>query len=202
MIIVGVTGNYGMGKSAVADLFRQLGAVGINTDDIVSELLKETDVILKIKNLFGDRVMQADSINDSINKKTLAEIVFNNPNLRVALEDILHPRVFKRVEEAIDRIGRDSSAVVIVEAPLIFERGYQDRFDRIITVFAPVDTAIRRLMKKGISGDEARKRIKSQLPIETKIKKSDFSIDNSGDLGDTMAQVKEIFSLLTQQGCG
>ncbi|MCL4536663.1 MAG: dephospho-CoA kinase [Nitrospirae bacterium] len=191
MIVGGLTGNYGMGKSTVARLFKELGAIIIDTDDIVRELLKDPAVIYEIKKAFGEDIVEGDEIN----KRMLAEIVFEHPHLRISLENILHPRVFKKVDEEIAKIT-DSAAIVIVEAPVIFERGYQNRFDKIITVYTSEEIAINRLKEKGISEDDARKRLKSQFPIEMKISKSDFAIDNSKDLEDTRRQVEEIYSRL------
>lgn len=191
MIIVGLTGNYGMGKSTVASMFKELGAIVIDTDDIVRELLKDITVIYEIKKAFGDDIVEGGEVN----KRMLAEIVFEHPHLRISLENILHPRVFKKIDEEIAKITY-TSAIVIIEAPVIFERGYQNRFDKIITVYAPGDIAIQRLKEKGIPEDEARKRLKSQFPIEMKVKKSDFAIDNSKDIENTRMQVEEIYSKL------
>jgi dephospho-CoA kinase len=194
MIIIGLTGNYGMGKSTVARMFGDLGAVVIDTDDIVCELLKDPDVIYEIKKAFGDDIIQKTEDRrqkTEINKRMLAEIVFEHPHLRISLENILHPRVFKKIDEHIAKIT-DTSAIVVVEAPVIFERGYQNRFDKIITVYTSEDIAIQRLKEKGISEDDARKRLKSQFPVEMKISRSDFAIDNSRDLENTKRQVEEI----------
>lgn len=191
MIIIGLTGNYGMGKSTVAKMFRELGAIVIDADNIVHQLLSDHTVIYEIKKAFGEDVVQ----DKQINKKLLAEIVFEHPHLRISLENILHPRVFKKIDEEIAKIT-DPSAIVIIEAPVIFERGYQNRFDKIITVYTSEDIAIQRLKRKGISEENIRKRLKSQFPIEMKIKISDFTIDNSGNIEDTKRQVEEICSKL------
>jgi len=198
MIIVGLTGNYGMGKSTVAKMFKELGAFIIDADEIVRELLKDSAVIYEIKKTFGEDIIQKAEdreLKTEINKKMLAEIVFENPYLRISLENIMHPSVFKKIEEEIAKIT-NLSAVVIIEAPVIFERGYQNRFDKVITVYTSEEIAIERLKEKGISEDEAKKRLKSQFPIGTKIKKSDFAIDNSRELEDTRKQVVEIYSRL------
>lgn len=191
MIIAGLTGNYGMGKSTVAMMFKQLGAIVINTDEIVKELLNEPTVINDIKNTFGEDIADGSVIN----KKMLANVVFEHPHLRISLENILHPRVFEKIDEAIAKIT-DDSTIVIIEAPVIFERGYQNRFDKIITVYTLEEIAIKRLKEKGISEEDARKRLKSQFPIEMKISKSDFAIDNSMDLENTRRQVIEIYNRL------
>src|SRR5208337_357208 len=147
MIVVGLTGNYGMGKSTVANMFGELGAVTIDTDVIVGELLKDPEVINEIKKAIGEDIVQ----DNSINKKMLADIVFESPSLRISLEDILHPRVFNKIDEKLSELTRTcSEAVVVIEAPLLYERSYQNRFDRIITVFTSYETAMQNLLRKGV----------------------------------------------------
>ena len=189
MLVIGLTGNYGMGKSTVAKMFRELGAASIDTDHIVRELFEDPAVIYEIKKLFGDELARGGAVD----KARLADVVFRNPHLRIALEDILHPRVFRKVDEELEKLSHDSADVVVIEATVIFERGYQNRFDKIITVHAPEETAIRRLEEKGVPGHKALERLKSQFPSEMKTGKSDFTIDNGKDLEHTAKQVKEIY---------
>ena len=193
MIKVGLTGNFGMGKSSVAEIFKKLGAYVINTDKIVDDLLKEPEVIEEIKKLFGNEVIT----NGKVNKKYIANIVFENPLMRIYLENILHGRVFEKIDEAISNIPKKGEpTVIVIEAPIIFERGYQNKFDVIITVFANENITLERLQKKGITLEEAVKRLNSQFPIEMKKSKSDFIIDNSGTLEETAQQVEAIYQKL------
>ncbi len=193
MTIVGLTGNFGMGKSTVARIFRELCAATIDTDDIVRELLCQKEVIQEIKKAFGDDIVT----DDTLNKKLLTKLVFDNPYLRICLEDILHPRIFRKIEYEIHKLNAENQKkVIIIEAPIIFERGYQNRFDIIITVFTPLDLAIERLKAKGICEEDIRKRLNSQFPIEMKVSKSDYSIDNSKAFEYTKEQVIEIYQRL------
>ncbi|MCX7987869.1 MAG: dephospho-CoA kinase [Thermodesulfovibrio sp.] len=193
MIKVGLTGNFGMGKSTVAEFFKKLGAHVINTDKIVESLLEEPKIIEEIRRLFGDEVLK----DGKLNKKYIASIVFENPLMRIYLENILHPRVFEKIDAIIEKIPlRGEPTIVVVEAPIIFERGYQNRFDIIITVFTDEEIAIKRLEEKGISKEETMKRLKCQFPIEMKKSKSDYIIDNSGTLEETAQQVEAIFQKL------
>ncbi|MBF0506022.1 MAG: dephospho-CoA kinase [Nitrospirae bacterium] len=193
MIVVGLTGNYGMGKSTVSGMFRELGAVTMDTDAIVGELLKEPEVIGEIKNAMGENVIS----DNAVNRQLLADIIFESPSLRISLEDILHPRVFKKIDEKLSEVSQlDSEAVVIIEVPLLFERSYQNRFDRIITVFTSEETALQHLLKKGITEVNALIRLKSQFPIEMKISRADYRIDNSGRLDSTREQVANIYGEL------
>ncbi len=193
MLKVGLTGNFGMGKSTVAEIFGNLGAYVINTDKIVEELLKDNLIIDEIKKLFGEKILK----DGKLDKKSMADIVFDNPLMRVSLENIIHPKVFEKIDEIIKNIpDKGEPKIVVIEAPIIFERGYQNRFDIIITVYTSEEKAIERLQKKGFSKDEAIKRLKSQFPIEMKKSKSDYIIDNSGSIEETKSQVKEIFQKL------
>lgn len=196
MKIIGLTGNYGMGKSTVARMFGELGAIVIDTDTIVKKLLTDDAVIEMIREAFGDDVIIEYGQKKEVDKKKLAEIVFDNPHLRISLENILHPLVFKRIEDEIKQIKVKRipvEPIVVIEAPVIFERGYQNRFDKIITVFTDEETAIKRLVQKGIPEDDIRRRLKSQFPIKMKIERSDFVIDNSRSLDFTKSQVIDIY---------
>jgi len=193
MIKVGLTGNYGMGKSTVAEIFHKLGAYVINTDKIVEELLEKKEIIDEIKRLFGEEVL----INGKLDKKYIAKVVFDNPLMRIYLENILHPRVFEKIDDLIKNIPkRGEPLIVVVEAPIIFERGYQNKFDIIITVYTPEKIAVERLKEKGISEEEALRRLKCQFPIEMKKTKLDYTIDNSGSIEETSIQVETIFQKL------
>ena len=193
MLKIGLTGNFGMGKTTVAKLFKKMGAHVIDTDQIVDQLLQAPEVIDDIRQLFGEEVL----VDGKINKKYIANIVFENPLMRVYLENILHPKVFDKVEEIIQKIpSKGEPTIVVIEAPVIFERGYQNRFDIIITVFTPEDIALDRLKRKGISEEEARKRLNAQFPIEMKKLKSDYIIDNSGSIEDTIIQVEALYQKL------
>lgn len=193
MIKVGLTGNYGMGKSTVAKYFSKLGAYVIDTDALVSELLEKKEVVEEVRKLLGDDVVT----DGKLDKKKIAKIVFKNPFMRIYLENILHPLVFRRIEEIIEGINtRGEPKIVVIEAPVIFERGYQNRFDIIVTVFCTEEQAIERLKKKGVKEEDAKERLNSQFPIEMKKEKSDYLIDNSGSLEDTYLQVEAVFQKL------
>ncbi|MGO9613541.1 MAG: dephospho-CoA kinase [Dissulfurispiraceae bacterium] len=193
MIVVGLTGNYGMGKSTVARMFRELGAMTIDTDEIVAGLLSDTQVIDAIGKTFGDDIVK----NNRVNKKMLADVVFGCPSLRISLEDILHPRVFEKIEGVVLHISRTKGpSMVIIEASVIFERGYQNRFDQIIAVSAPINVVISRLREKGISEEDVRKRLQSQFSMEMKADKTDFIVDNSKDMENTRRQVEAIYQQL------
>ena len=163
-MVIGLTGNYGMGKSYVLSVFRELGAMVLDSDDIVDLLLQDSGVIFKIKKILGSCVEKEDG---TLDKGEVAKIIFNNNELRKKLEVLLHPLVFARVEASLQKI-KGRRRLAIVEVPLLFEGGYQDRFNRTITVFTTQKAAIERLMKAGVSRSNAMKRLKAQLPARDK----------------------------------
>ncbi len=190
MMVVGLTGNYGMGKSTVANMFRELGAVTIDTDVIVGELLEDPEVINEIKKAIGEDIVEGNSVN----RKMLADIVFESPSLRISLEDILHPRVFNKIDRKLSELPLTcGEAVVVIEVPLLYERSYQNRFDRTITVYTSHETAVQNLLRKGVPEESALKRLKNQFPIEMKIARADYRIDNSNGLDATRDQVAYIY---------
>jgi dephospho-CoA kinase len=195
MLKVGLTGNYGMGKSSVAAMFRKLGAVTVDSDEIVAELLKEEPVIARIRALFGVEAMNPDGIP---NKKYIAEKVFQHAALRKKLEAILHPLVFARLEARLASL-RDKSRIVVVEVPLLFEGGYEGQFDRTIAVYANRKTVLARLGKAGVSRRDALARLKAQMDIRSKMRRADYCVHNNGLKREAEARVRKIYRLLVEE---
>jgi dephospho-CoA kinase len=158
----------------------------------VASLLNEESIKVQIMGLLGAGAVSADG---NLDKKYIANKIFNNNELRKKLEAILHPMVFMKVECMIRRI-RGRNRIIIVEVPLLFEGGYHRQFSRTITIFADRKTALSRLKKAGISRKDALVRLRSQMDIRTKERLADYYIDNSGTRRQTAAQVRKIFQLL------
>jgi dephospho-CoA kinase len=195
MFTVGLTGNFGMGKSFVLSLFRELGATTLDTDRIVAHLLDEDRVIRKIGELLGEDVVSPDG---GVDKRAVARRIFADEATRKKLEAVLHPLVFEEIDRFMERIS-DGNCIVIIELPLLFEGDHQERFRKIITVYTPVETAIGRLVQAGSSRQEVLARLNAQLPIEMKKAKADYAIDNGGTTEETKRQVEEVYhSLLAE----
>ena len=195
MLRVGLTGNYGMGKSIVLAQFENLGAITLDADEIVEDLLSQQEVLEKIRGILGSTVFDEEG---RLNKKKVADLIFKNDILKGSLEDFLHPLVFRRIENFLKNV-HDNEAVVVIEVPLLFERGYDKGFDRTVTVFTEVETALHRLEKNGVARDRAMQRLRSQLPVEEKMNKSDFLINNNETPDKTMTQVTAIYKKLLKE---
>jgi dephospho-CoA kinase len=195
MFLVGLTGNYGMGKSTVLKMFQRLGALTCDADEIAASLLREEMVLKKIRDLFGDRVFHASG---SLGKKKVADIIFSDETSRRALENVIHPLIFEKISHLLDQEGR-KDRIAVIETPILFERNYEEHFQRIITVTAERKLALERLENKGITEEEALQRIHSQLPVEEKIRRSDYTISNNGSMEETEIQVKTIYCKLLRE---
>jgi len=195
MIIVGLTGSVGTGKSTVTNFFRELGAYIIDWDELAREVTRpHLRAWKEIVEYFGKDFLNEDL---TINRQKLAEIVFSDKEKVAKLNQIVHPEVFKEDERITNEIKIfDPNALIIKDIPLLFEVARPTFVDKVVVVAASEQTQLSRLEEKGMSREDARSRIKSQLSLEEKIKSADFVINNDGPLEETKKQVEEIYSLL------
>jgi dephospho-CoA kinase len=195
MIIVGLTGSVGTGKSTVANFFKELGAYIIDWDELARKVTcPHLKAWKEIAEYFGEDILNDDS---TLNRQKLADIVFSDKEKVTKLNQIVHPEVFKEDERITNEIkSLDPDALIIKDVPLLFELTRPIFVDKIVVVSASEQTQLRRLEGKGMSREDAKNRIKSQLPLEEKTKSADFVINNDGPLEETKRQVEEIYSLL------
>jgi len=195
MIIVGLTGSVGTGKSTVTNFYRELGAYIIDWDELAREVTRpHLRAWKEIVEYFGKDFLNEDL---TINRQKLAEIVFSDKEKVAKLNQIVHPEVFKEDERITNEIkSLAPDALIIKDIPLLFELTRPIFVDKVVVVSASEQTQLRRLEEKGMSREDAQSRIKSQLPLEEKIRSADFVINNDGPLEETKKQVEEIYSLL------
>ncbi len=191
-MLVALTGCLGCGKSTVLKIFRELGVRTISADEIVQELLESKEVKEEIRRLFGPDVFLK---NGKVDRKRLAQRIFSNQRERKKLEMLLHPLVFKRIEKEYEK---EPGRLMVAEIPLLFETDTQNRFSKVITVYAPMEVAIKRLKSRGMTKEDIEARLQSQMPIETKVERSDFVIDNSRGLQEIRKQVQQVLEKLQE----
>jgi dephospho-CoA kinase len=199
MLKVGLTGGIASGKSAVAEMFAALGAQVIQADQIAHQLMLPGQSVYKeVIHHFGAGILNADA---TINRSKLAEAAFGGSRIQ-ELNHIVHPVVLQRQEQWMDEVGqRDPEAIAIVEAALILEAGAARQFERLIVVSCRPEQRIERWAKRvkvdeQTARAEVTRRMAAQWPDAEKLKAADYVIDNSGSLGDTRAQVDELFAEL------
>jgi dephospho-CoA kinase len=191
MPTIGLTGGFGTGKSAVLRLFGKFGAETVDSDKIVHNILKNPAVIKKIASILGEGVLKKRGIAISLDKRRIADIIFNDAEKRIAVEKIIHPKVMREIKALMkEKLSKDPSLMVVAEVPLLFEAGYEKYFDNVIVVSCKREIAISRLMKKGFNREDTLKRIRAQMPLSRKKTLADFVIDNNNGIKNTVSQVK------------
>lgn len=195
MVIVGLTGGVGTGKSTVADFFGELGAHVIDWDELARQVARPHLKTWKaIVEYFGKGILNDDL---TINRQKLADVAFSDRKKVEKLNQIVHPAVFEEDERITNEIkSRDPDALIIKDIPLLFEVTRPIALDKIIVVSASEETQLKRLEEKGMKREDAENRIKSQLPLDTKVRSADFVVNNDGTLEETKRQVRAIYSLV------
>lgn len=173
---IGLTGNMGSGKSTVASIFSCLQVPVYHADEEAKKMYLREDVLNDAVSLAGTQILNSDG---SLNRLALAETAFSDPQLLNALSTLIHPLVLQHFREWT-RQHRESS-YLIHEAAIIFESGYREEYDKVITVSCPEEIAIKRIEKRdNFSIEMIRQRMQFQLPDDEKASLSDFVILNDG----------------------
>ena len=194
MILVGLTGGIGSGKSTVSALLAERGAVIIDADAITREVqLPGSPVVKELADRFGAEILAADG---SLERQALANIVFTDPEALKALNAIVHPAVGREMNRRLIE-QRTTDHVVILDIPLLTENPREGLQGRIV-VDVPVETQVRRLVAhRGFDEADARARIARQATREDRLAGADFVVDNSGTPDDLSPQIDRLWEWLT-----
>jgi dephospho-CoA kinase len=196
MIVIGVTGGVGTGKSTVGNMLKRLGAVVLDADAIAHQVMEPKRLAWRqIVKTFGDEILNDDQ---TVNRKRLARLVFHNDQNRKCLEQIVHPRVLRDIKQQLHRLKRARRIrAVVLDVPLLVEAGAHRLVDALVVVTAPPDVQRERLKhKRGWSDEEADARIGTQWDLSAKAALADYVVDNSDGVGATRTQVKRIWDQL------
>ncbi len=189
---VALTGNIGAGKSAVGEYLKTKGIKVIDTDILARDIVEPgKKAWLEIVRNFGYEVLAE---NNAIDRKRLGDIVFNDKDKKRELEKITHLAIWEQLAEQMRQ-----ESLIVAEIPLLFEAGWQDRFDKVILVKADDALRLKRIMvRDNLSEEDARKRLNSQMSQELKEKMADYVINNSGEWLDTVRQIEEIWQSILE----
>jgi dephospho-CoA kinase len=193
MLVIGLTGSIGTGKSEAARQLEVLGATVISADEVGHEAYTpNTEAWAEVVATFGDEILQEDG---EIDRRKLGAVVFSDANQLEKLNQIMHPRMARIVANKIEDLRSQGVEVVVVEAALLFEAGWDSLVAEVWVTDSPEQMVIERLQKRnGLSEEEARKRISSQMDRTERLGKADFVIDNSGDVDGLEGAVKELWN--------
>lgn len=195
---IALTGSFGSGKSTVLEQLAALGAFVLSADDLAHQVIEPgTAAYEEIVQVFGEQLLNPDG---SISRKALASRVFKDNALRRQLEAITHPAIRSLAEQQFEAALKRDYPLYVYEVPLLFEVGMESAgFKAIVVVSTPVDKAIARLTEsRGVSREEATARLAAQLPLEHKVSRADFVIDNSGSLDELREKVKQLYPVLCE----
>jgi dephospho-CoA kinase len=196
VLLVGLTGGIGSGKSTVASMLAKRGAVVIDADEIAREVIASgTPGFRAVVERFGDEVIAHDG---SIDRAALAEIVFADATARAHLESIVHPEVRRRIAETV-AAHAGSDDVVVVDSPLLIETGEHENFPVVVVVTASAVERLARLTARGMAEHDARARMAAQVPQEEKAGVADVLLDNDGTLAGLEGQVDRLWADLSER---
>ena len=186
--VVGLTGGIGSGKSLAAQFFSQLGALVIDADQLArSAIERGSDGFDEVLLRFGDTVLK----NGDIDRVALGQIVFENPQAKIDLEEIIHPRIRAEFEEAVASLN--PGQIMVYEIPLLVETKAADRFDFVITVESDPEVRKQRLRARGMFHSDIEKRMASQATEEERRAVADCVLTNDGTEDDLLRQVENIW---------
>lgn len=191
MLLVALTGGIGSGKTMVGEIFAELGALVVDSDQLAREVVergsKGFDLIV---NEFGDEILK----NGDLDRAALASLIFKDPKKRIKLEEITHPLIRQSFTKIVSSAGIDS--IVINQIPLLVESKHDYKFDHVITVSAPEKTRTERLLKRGLTLTQIDQRMKAQATDIQREAISDSVIVNDKTEQELLAQVEKVWESL------
>jgi dephospho-CoA kinase len=195
MIVIGLTGGILSGKSTISQMLAEKGAVIIDADKIGHEAYKpHTKTWQELVDAFGMSILKE---NMEIDRKKLGEIVFNDTRALARLNKIVHPEMHSMMKEEIERLRSEGVGVVVLEAAVLIEANWTDLVDEVWVAVAPEEVAVKRLQNRGgLSEEQARARIRSQISSGERAKHADVIIDTDCELREVRAKVAELWQRL------
>jgi dephospho-CoA kinase len=200
VLLVGLTGGIGSGKSTAARLLDRRGAVVIDADQLAREAVATgTEGFAKVVEAFGPGVVGPDG---DLDRAALATDVFSDPSRKATLEAIVHPEVAKRFAERLEPY-RDTDRVVVYVTPLLAELGLAPAFDVVVVVTASPRLRVSRVAsERDLSPEDVRRRMAAQATDEQRAEVADVLLDNDGTLGDLERQVDRLWRELVARAAG
>lgn len=190
MLILGLTGNIGCGKSSLSSIFDNKCIDIVDADIIARQIYDDENLLEKIYSTFGNNIKNEDG---SLNRKALGRIVFNNDEKLIQLNKLTHPIIRQNVSNEIDRYKNEDKQIIILDGALLVESNYLNFIDKLLVVTCEEEIQIERIKKRdNCSREDALSRIKSQMSQQNKVKYADYIIDNSGTI-DELKQKAFIF---------
>lgn len=199
MLVIGLTGNIGCGKSSLSKILKDNSLDIIDADIISREIMSNNKLLEEVFQVFGEDVKDKDG---TLNRKKLASIVFSDDKKLIALNDITHPAIKNEIKRRIKDIENKDRNIVIVDAALLIEGKFLDLIDKLIVITCDEKEQLNRVMDRDNSNmDEALNRISSQMSQDEKVKFGDYIIDNSGSLEELNYKANKLITYIKENWC-
>ena len=200
MIILGLTGSIGCGKSSISNILRDNNINIIDADIISRKIFEDEKLLASVFEHFGDSIKNEDG---SLNRKALGNIVFNDDNKLIELNNLTHPKIKEKILSEIEKVKLFNKNIIVIDAALLIEAGYLEIVDKVLVITCNEDIQIKRIQKRdNCSKEEALSRISSQISQEDKVKYADYVLDNSGDLEELKEKTKEFLLYMKENWHG
>ncbi|GBD10947.1 Dephospho-CoA kinase [bacterium HR23] len=192
MVVIGVTGGIGTGKSTVTSILRELGAVVIDADKIGHEAYRPgTQAWQEVVEAFGKDILLPSG---EVDRKRLGALVFNDPQALARLNAIMHPKMYTMAQERIQQAKAQGHRVIVLEAAVLLEAGWDPLVDEIWVVTAPEEVAVQRVQaRSGLSREAVLARLRAQMPQEERVKRAHVVVENAGSLEDLRRTVEDLW---------
>ncbi|WP_042275745.1 dephospho-CoA kinase [[Clostridium] dakarense] len=199
MLVLGLTGNIGCGKSSLSNILIENNIDVVDADIIARHIFEDKDLLQKVFDAFGENIINSDQ---TLNRKALGNIVFNNDKKLILLNSLTHPKIKEKIIDKINEAKNNNKDIIVIDAALLVEGGYLDIVDKLVVVTCDEEIQIQRIQKRdNCSKEEALSRIKSQMKQEEKIKYGDFIIDNSGSIIELKEKVYNFIKYMKEKWC-
>jgi len=195
MRIIGLTGGIGSGKSTVSGMLRALGAIVVDADEAARAVVAPGQPALaEIRAEFGEAVIGPGG---DLDRKALAQRVFDDEPARLKLNAITHPRVREWMGARMSEAETSGAAIVFMDTPLLYETGLDAGVAETVVVWVPMEQQVQRAVARGMDEEDVRARIRAQMPLDEKRARADHVVDNSGSLEATRQQVEALWVALS-----
>ena len=199
MIVIGITGGIGTGKTTASDYLEEKGFAVIDADQIGRELTADGQPILEtIRDQFGC-VSEGGTAGNGLvlDRKAMADLVFNNKEIKEEYDQLIHAEIIEEIDRKIEELSKTDAKGILLDAPLLFEANINDRCDVVILITADMDERIGRVsLRDDADEEDIQDRINNQYSDDEKARSSDFIVDNSGEPEDMYCQLDDIVDYL------
>ncbi len=199
MLILGVTGNIGCGKSSLSNIFKKNDIEIIDADKISRQIFEDKNLLQEVFVKFGEGIRNTDG---SLDRKALGRIVFNNENKLIELNNLTHPKIKDKILEKINNAKNNLKKIIVIDAALLIEGGYTEIIDKLLIITCDKDMQIKRIVDRdNCTKEDAISRINSQKSQEEKVIYADYIIDNSSTLEELNIKAKKFIMYMKENWC-